>query len=225
MLSEQIAALKRYDSATIFNAVALKLGLPNLDYTDHTIRCLLPDLGLVVGFAVTAEVTTNDDDSTALEWIDYYDYLDSQQGPLIAVFQDTDINPGRGASFGDGMARIHKRLGVEGVIVEGTVRDLIGIQQVGLPVWAWGTVPGHGVFNMTRFGRAGDRRPPADPFGRPAPGRRRRLCAHSHRTRRRRPAPGRRGAHARGRDLRFLRIGHLFLTGDAGAAVEMRSCP
>ena len=152
MLSEQIAALKRYDSATIFNAVALKLGLPNLDYTDHTIRCLLPDLGLVVGFAVTAEVTTNDDDSTALEWIDYYDYLDSQQGPLIALFQDTDINPGRGASFGDGMARIHKRLGVEGVIVEGTVRDLIGIQQVGLPVWAWGTVPGHGVFNMNRFG-------------------------------------------------------------------------
>ena len=152
MLSEQIAALKRYDSATIFNAVALKLGLPNLDYTDHTIRCLLPDMGLVVGFAVTAEVTTNDDDSTALEWIDYYDYLDSQQGPLIALFQDTDINPGRGASFGDGMARIHKRLGVEGVIVEGTVRDLIGIQQVGLPVWAWGTVPGHGVFNMNRFG-------------------------------------------------------------------------
>ena len=152
MLSEQIAALKRYDSATIFNAVALKLGLPNLDYTDHTIRCLLPDLGLVVGFAVTAEVTTNDDDSTALEWIDYYDYLGSQQGPLIALFQDTDINPGRGASFGDGMARIHKRLGVEGVIVEGTVRDLIGIQQVGLPVWAWGTVPGHGVFNMNRFG-------------------------------------------------------------------------
>ena len=152
MLSEQIAALKRYDSATIFNAVALKLGLPNLDYTDHTIRCLLPDLGLVVGFAVTAEVTTNDDDSTALEWIDYYDYLGSQQGPLIALFQDTDINPGRGASFGDGMARIHKRLGVEGVIVDGTVRDLIGIQQVGLPVWAWGTVPGHGVFNMNRFG-------------------------------------------------------------------------
>ena len=152
MLSEQIAALKQYDSATIFNAVALKLGLPNLDYTDHTIRCLLPDLGLVVGFAVTAEVTTNDEDSTALEWIDYYDYLGSQQGPLIAVFQDMDTSPGRGASFGDGMARVHKRLGVEGVIVGGTVRDLIGIREVGLPVWAWGTVPGHGIFNMNRFG-------------------------------------------------------------------------
>ena len=152
MLSEQIAALKRYDSATIFNAVALKLGLPNLDYTDHSIRCLLPDLGLVVGFAVTAEVTTNDEDSTALEWIDYYDYLGSQDGPLIAFFQDMDTSPGRGASFGDGMARVPKRLGVEGVIVGGAVRDLIGIRQVGLPVWGWGAVPGHGVFNMNRFG-------------------------------------------------------------------------
>ena len=96
MLSEQIAALKRYDSATIFNAVALKLGLPNLDYTDHTIRCLLPDLGLVAGFAVTAEVTTNDEDSTALEWIDYYDYLGSQQGPLIAVVPGHGHQPGPG---------------------------------------------------------------------------------------------------------------------------------
>ena len=152
MLTEQLDALKRYDSATIFNAVALKLGLPNLDYTDHTIRCLLPELGIVAGFAVTAEVTTNDEDSTALEWIDYYDYLGSQEGPLIAVFQDLDTSPGRGASFGDGMARVHKRLGVEGVVVGGTVRDLIGIRQVGLPVWGWGAVPGHGLFNMNRFG-------------------------------------------------------------------------
>ena len=101
---------------------------------------------------MTAEVTTNDEDSTALEWIDYYDYLGSQQGPLIAVFQDMDTSPGRGASFGDGMARVHKRLGVEGVVVGGAVRDLIGIRQVGLPVWGWGAVPGHGLFNMNRFG-------------------------------------------------------------------------
>ncbi|MCY3899077.1 MAG: hypothetical protein OXF86_10925 [Caldilineaceae bacterium] len=152
MLSEQLAALKQYDSATVFNAVALKLGLPNLDYTDHTIRCLMPDMGLVAGFAVTAEVTTNDEDSTALEWMDFYDYVGSQEGPLIAVYKDTDTNPGRGACVGDGMARAHKRLGVEGFVVDGTVRDLIGIREVGLPVWAWGTVPGHGVFNMNRFG-------------------------------------------------------------------------
>jgi regulator of RNase E activity RraA len=143
--------LKTFDSATLFNALVEKLGLPNKDYTDHHIRSLLPSLGSVVGYVATAEVTTNEADSPALPWLDYYDYLDQQPGPLIAVLKDVDSRPGRGASFGDGMATLHKRLGVVGAVVDGTVRDLKGIEQVGLPIWAWGRVPGHGVFNLTRF--------------------------------------------------------------------------
>jgi regulator of RNase E activity RraA len=128
-----ITGLREFDSATIFNALVQKLGLPNEEYTDHTIRCLLPELGTAVGYAVTAEVTTNDADSPALDWMDYY------------------ARPGRGASFGDGMATVHARLGVVGALVDGTVRDLVGIRRVGLPMWAWGTVPGHGVFHVTRI--------------------------------------------------------------------------
>jgi regulator of RNase E activity RraA len=146
-----IAGLREFDSATIFNAMVQKLGLPNEEYTDHTIRCLLPELGTVVGYAVTAEVTTNDADSPALDWMDYYDYVEKQGGPLVAVMKDVDARPGRGASFGDGMATVHARLGVVGAIVDGTVRDLVGIRRVGLPMWAWGTVPGHGVFHVTRI--------------------------------------------------------------------------
>ncbi|MBI1295921.1 hypothetical protein GC175_13285 [bacterium] len=149
---ELIEQLKTFDSPTVFNALVRKYGLPNEEYTDHTIRCLLPELGTVVGYAVTSEVTTNDADSSALVWADYYEYLEQAQGPLIAVMKDVDSRPGRGASFGDGMATLHQRLGVVGAIVDGTVRDLAGIQRVGLPMWAWGAVPGHGVFNLTRFG-------------------------------------------------------------------------
>ena len=143
--------LREFDSATIFNALVKKFGLPNEEYTDYTIRCLLPELGSVVGYAVTAEVTTNDADSAALDWMDYYAYVEQNAGPLITVMKDVDARPGRGASFGDGMATVHKRLGVIGGIVDGTVRDLVGIRRVGLPMWAWGTVPGHGVFHVTRF--------------------------------------------------------------------------
>ena len=146
-----IDGLRAFDSATIFNALVRHGGLPNEEYTDHTIRCLLPDLGAVVGYAMTAEVTTNDPDTTALDWPDYYAVLEAAQGPLVAVLKDVDSRPGRGASFGDGMATVHKRLGVVGAIVDGTVRDLAGIQSVGLPIWAWGTVPGHGVFHVTRI--------------------------------------------------------------------------
>ncbi|MCB0108215.1 MAG: RraA family protein [Caldilineaceae bacterium] len=146
-----IAGLRSFDSATVFNALVRHGGLPNEEYTDHTIRCLLPELGPVVGYAVTAEVTTNDPDTAALDWPDYYEVLEAAQGPLVAVLKDVDSRPGRGASFGDGMATVHKRLGVVGALVDGTVRDLVGIQRVGLPIWAWGSVPGHGVFNVTRI--------------------------------------------------------------------------
>jgi len=147
---EVLEAFKAFDSPTIFNAVVLKLGLPNEDYTDYGIRCLLPELGPIIGYAATAEVTTNDEDSIALPWQDYYGQIDALEGPVVAVIKDVDSRPGRGASFGDGMARLHKRLGAVGAIVDGTVRDLEGIRQVGLPIYAWGTVPGHGVFNVTR---------------------------------------------------------------------------
>ena len=153
MLSDEVLeGFKAFDSATIFNAVVKKIGLPNEDYTDHRVRCLLPDTGPVIGYAVTAEVTTNDADSVATPWEDYYEVLHRTEGPVVVVLRDVDSRPGRGASFGDGMARLHKKLGTVGVLVEGTVRDLAGIGEVGLPVWAWGTVPGHGVFCATRVG-------------------------------------------------------------------------
>ena len=148
---ETLEALKAFDSPTVFNALVEKVGLPNEDYTSHEIRYLLPQLGPIVGYAVTAEVTTNDADSPALPWEDYYEYLEAAPGPLVAMMKDVDSRPGRGASFGDGMATLHQRLGVVGAVVDGTVRDLEGIRQVGLPIFAWGQVPGHGVFQVTRF--------------------------------------------------------------------------
>ena len=148
---EILDGLGEFDSATLFNALVEKLGLPNEDYTAHDICCLLPELGAAIGYAVTSEVTTNDPDSPGLPWEDYYEQIEQTPGPLIAVMKDVDSRPGRGASFGDGMANLHRRLGVVAAVVDGAVRDLQGIRDAGLPIHAWGTVPGHGVFNLTRF--------------------------------------------------------------------------
>jgi regulator of RNase E activity RraA len=147
-----VEALSQFDTPTLFNAMVEVSGLPNEEYTDHTIRCLLPDLGPAVGYAVTAEVTSNDPDSPRIPWTDYYEWLEGLEGPMVTVLQDVDSRPGRGASIGDGMAALHKRLGVTGAIVNGTARDLPGIRRFGFPVWAWGAVPGHGVFHLVRFG-------------------------------------------------------------------------
>jgi len=161
--SEVLAGLKEFDTATLFNAVIESQGasqggteleeqggMPE-NYTGPEIKCFLPELGRAVGYAVTSELTTNDPDSVPIPWADYYNAIEETPTQMIAVMKDVDSRPGRGASFGDGMAALHKALGVTGVIVHGSVRDLMGIKVVGLPVWGSGLVPGHGVFNLLRF--------------------------------------------------------------------------
>ena len=161
--SEVLEGLKEFDTATLFNAViesqgatqgGMELegqgGVPQ-NYTGPEIRSLLPELGRAVGYAITAEVTTNDPDSVPIPWDDYYIAMENTPTQMIAVMKDVDSQPGRGASFGDGMAARHKALGVTGAIVDGSVRDLMGIKAVGLPMWGCGLVPGHGVFNLLRI--------------------------------------------------------------------------
>ena len=158
--------LKEFDTATVFNAIEELIkstdtgnapdgtGIHPLNYTGPEIISLNPALGNAIGTVVTAEVTTNDPDSDKIDWDEYYDTLHSIPGPIIAVIKDIDSRPGRGASFGDGMARRHRLLGVTGAVIEGTVRDIAGITEVGLPIWAKGKVPGHGVFNLISVNRA-----------------------------------------------------------------------
>jgi regulator of RNase E activity RraA len=159
---EVLEGLTQFDSATVFNAVVESMGasqggrelqtrggIPEC-YTGPEIRCLLPEFGCVVGYAVTAEVATNDPDSVGVPWDSYYEVLEKTGGPIIATMKDVDTRPGRGAAFGDNMAAAHKALGVVGAVVDGTVRDVLGIKAVGLPVWGHGLVPGHGVFTLVR---------------------------------------------------------------------------
>lgn len=157
--------LTQFDSATVFNAVVESIcnqqggveqddmvgGVPE-NYTGPELKCLLPEYGVAVGYAVTAEVTTNDPDSVPISWDKYHDMLAETGSPMVTVMKDIDTRPGRGASFGDGMANMHKFFGVTGAIIDGSVRDIAGIREVGLPVWGTGLVPGHGVFRVIDIG-------------------------------------------------------------------------
>lgn len=146
---EIIEGLKEFDTPTVFNAMVRKLGLPNEEYTSHEIRCLTPCARPVVGYAVTTQVTSMDLDSPGISWAEYYGYMEKTPGPHFCVMKDVDSRPGRGASFGDGMATMHKRFGAVAMVIEGTVRDIPGVNEVGLPTWAWGTTPGHGATFIT----------------------------------------------------------------------------
>ena len=154
--------LSEFDSATLSNAVVENMGgtqggkelegkggYPE-NYTGPEVLCMLPELGRAVGYAVTAELTPVDPDPPAIPWSEFYEVIDRTPSPVIAVFKDVGSRPGRGAAFGDNMAAVLKALGVTGSLIEGSARDLDGIKNIGLPIWATGAVPGHGVFSLIR---------------------------------------------------------------------------
>lgn len=158
-----LAGIASFDTPSVFNGVRSLLGggpegeglehrggVP-ANYTDHTMRAMLPELGMAVGYATTCEVTTNNRDFADLPWDSYYDYLDATPGPTLTVIKDVGTRPGRGSSIGDIMAEQHKMLGSQGMVVDGTIRDIGGLRRVGIPVWGWGQVAGHGLFYTTRF--------------------------------------------------------------------------
>ncbi|MEX2422429.1 MAG: hypothetical protein WD990_00490 [Acidimicrobiia bacterium] len=158
-----LTGIAAFDTPSVFNAIRTLLGggpegeglehrggVP-VNYTDHTMRSMLPELGMAVGYATTCEVTTNNRDFPELPWDSYYDYLDATPGPTLSIIKDVGTRPGRGSSIGDIMAEQHKLLGSQGMIVDGTIRDIGGLRRVGIPIWGWGQVSGHGLFYTTRI--------------------------------------------------------------------------
>ena len=144
--------LAEYDSATVQNAGILVRGYihEDNDYTDPDIReYVSPGNRPAVGYALTSTwAPLNEPGELKSNRIDYFDSIAKADVPVIVVQQDVEKPSRRGAIIGDGMAYQMKALGAVGALVDGNARDVPGIQQAGLPLWATGRVPGHGPFNM-----------------------------------------------------------------------------
>jgi 4-hydroxy-4-methyl-2-oxoglutarate aldolase len=152
---DQIAALKRYNTPTISNAIELFNVRPrHVGFLPHTIRCLLPNLGPIVGYAVTAQ-TKADASAQAMEdrTLDYLRYVASQPGPKVAVAQDLDDPPGLGAQFGEVTATIHQKLGCVGHITSGCPRDLDEVERLGFALFGLNPCVSHAYVRVVAFGK------------------------------------------------------------------------
>src|SRR5271169_5355392 len=97
--------LRRFNTPTISNAIELFDVRPrHAGFLPHQIRCLLPELGPIVGYAVTSQtraaVPEPGEPKTDLLG-DYLRYVAGIPGPKIAVGWDRDEPPGLGAQFGE----------------------------------------------------------------------------------------------------------------------------
>lgn len=151
----QLDELRRYNSPTISNAIEIfHVRARHLGFLPHQIRCLFPDLGPIVGYAVTSQTRAAYSEDQAPDLTaDYLRYVAAQPGPKIAVGQDLDDPPGLGAQFGEVNTTIHKKLGCVGHITDGCPRDLDEVHELGFQLFGLNPCVSHAYVRLVDFGK------------------------------------------------------------------------
>ena len=152
----QFDALRHYNTPTVANAIELFDVRPrHVGFLPHRIRCLTPELGVIVGYAVTSKTRALPAAEAAHKAIDadYLRYVAAQPGPKIAVGQDLDDPPGLGAQFGEINTSIHRRLGCVGHITDGCPRDLAEVKALGFALFGQNPCVSHGYVRLVEFGQ------------------------------------------------------------------------
>lgn len=146
-------ALKKISTPTVSNAVELfNLRPRNEGFMSPDVRCLFPDLGVMVGFAVTARFCADQPPARPASRYDLWKRILEIPEPRVMVMQDLDQPPGVGAYFGEVQSTIHKQLGCVGVVTNGHVRDLDEVHPMGFHYFAGGVCVSHAYVHLLDFG-------------------------------------------------------------------------
>lgn len=152
---ELLADLESLDTPTVCNA--LELVAPErrgYGYTTEPLVCARPGLGAMVGLARTATLRAahpSDQDDPSYARDGYYDYIDDGPKPSIVVIQDVDDEQGYGSFWGEVNSNIHLGFGCNGVITNGSVRDLPDLAD-GFQVLADRVGPSHAFVHIVDYG-------------------------------------------------------------------------
>ncbi len=157
---ELLAQLRAVDTPTICNA--LEIIDAKYRVTGFTTKPLVspfPDMAPIVGYARTATIRathTNETEGKAgkAQRVAYYEYVASGgPAPSVMIIQDLDgADVGYGAFWGEVQSAVHRGLGCEGVVTDGSIRDI--------PQWApnfqalAGSIsPSHAWVHLADFGK------------------------------------------------------------------------
>jgi regulator of RNase E activity RraA len=151
------AELRKIDTPTITNVVAtypknpLCLGLYNPWtenwYTDTSIRCIYPEMGAVIGHAVTCVYGLPDPNfQNRLSFMDVVDALDAMEKPTILVIQQKwpEGIMAKAGLAGEMMTSSMQAVGCIGLISNGPSRDVDAIRKMNFQMLLGGVTAGHG---------------------------------------------------------------------------------
>jgi len=115
-------------------------------YTDQSVRCLFPELGARIGYAVTVTFTLPNPNYKRWTLMDLFQIIYEAKKPTVLVVkQDFPpvILPKVGLAGGQ-LSSALKACGVVGVVTDGPTRDVDEIRHLDVQYLTSGVTPGHG---------------------------------------------------------------------------------
>ena len=152
---EELDTIRSFTVPTLANAIETFGVIPsNSGYCNSSMRCCYPEMPLMVGFAATARVSTDQPPSKVRPGIhepDYWRFISSLPGPKVAVVQDID-SPPFGAMWGEWNANVHKALGCVGMVTDGAARDLDAVKKLNFHFFSTHVLPSHAYGAFIDYG-------------------------------------------------------------------------
>lgn len=152
---DAIEALRKKSSPSVANGIETFNVRPrNQGFVSSEIRALFPELGPLVGHAVTCLIRAEPQpiQGHRASTFGWWDYVLSIPAPRVIVVHDLDDPRGQGAQWGEVQANIHRALGCAGVLTDGSVRDLDEVRALGFQFAAAHVSVSHAYVHMVDFG-------------------------------------------------------------------------
>ena len=147
--------LQTYNSPTVANAIEVFDVRPrNEGFMRPEIRCIFPNMGVMVGYAVTVKIQalTPGAKGATLYPSEHWKDIMKVPAPRVIVVEDLDEPSGVGSLWGEVNANMHKAMGCVGCVTNGSVRDLDEVEPLGFHFFASHVAVSHSYVHIVEVG-------------------------------------------------------------------------
>ena len=148
--------LRTINTPTIANAIEVFDVRPrNEGFMRPEIRCIFPNLGVMVGYAVTLKIQSISPGAkgAAIYPSEHWKDILKIPAPRVVVVEDLDDPPGLGSLWGEVNANMHRAMGCVGCVTNGSVRDLDEVEPLGFHFFAGHIAVSHAYVHIVEVGK------------------------------------------------------------------------
>ena len=153
LTAEELAALRAISTPTICNAIETFDVRPRSEgFMDSTITCRFPELGPVIGYAVTAKISAAEPPGVEMPHAEVWAEFARIPKPWLVVIEDLEYPNPVGSFWGEVNAGVYKALGAVGTVTNGGVRDLPEVRPTGFQFFSSCVLVSHAYVHVVEYG-------------------------------------------------------------------------